>query len=147
MITGAGATEFETWLRDPVAPEPNLRSVLFTKVVLALMLGRDAEEYLDTQRAAHLRRMRERTELRRTGALVDALLADHGLFHLDALRWIDLTAARLDAPARLGLARPGRHGAAWSGAAPANCRVVRRGAWRRPGGPGSGGPAAGAVRR
>ena len=33
-----------------------------------------------------------------TGALVDALLADHGLFHLEAdLRWIDLTAARLDA--------------------------------------------------
>jgi len=30
--------------------------------------------------------------------LVDALLADHGLFHLEAdLRWIDLTAARLDA--------------------------------------------------
>ena len=42
--------------------------------------------------------MRELTELRRTGGLVDALLADHGLFHLEAdLRWIDLTAARLDA--------------------------------------------------
>ena len=40
--------------------------------------------------------MRELTELRRTGELVDALLADHGLFHLEAdLRWIDLTAARL----------------------------------------------------
>jgi DNA-binding PadR family transcriptional regulator len=98
VITDAGATEFETWLQEPVAPEPNLQSVLFTKVVLALMLGRDAEQYLDTQRAAHLRRMRELTELRRTGALVDALLADHGLFHLEAdLRWIDLTVARLDA--------------------------------------------------
>ncbi len=72
--------------------------MLFTKVVLALLLGRDAEAYLDTQRAAHLRRMRELTELRRTGPLVDALLADHGLFHLEAdLRWIDLTTARLDA--------------------------------------------------
>ena len=40
--------------------------------------------------------MRELTELKRTGAPVDALLADHGLFHLEAdLRWIDLTAARL----------------------------------------------------
>ncbi|WP_316519889.1 PadR family transcriptional regulator [Kitasatospora brasiliensis] len=98
VITETGATEFETWLQEPVAPEPNLQSVLFTKVVLALMLGRDAEQYLDTQRAAHLRRMRELTELRRTGALVDSLLADHGLFHLEAdLRWIDLTAARLDA--------------------------------------------------
>ncbi|WP_395297105.1 PadR family transcriptional regulator [Kitasatospora hibisci] len=98
VITEAGVTEFEHWLTEPVEPEPNLQSVLFTKVVLALMLGRDAEVYLDTQRAAHLRRMRELTELRRSGALVDSLLADHGLFHLEAdLRWIDLTTARLDA--------------------------------------------------
>jgi hypothetical protein len=42
--------------------------------------------------------MRELTEVKRTGSMVDALLADHGLFHLEAdLRWIDLTAARLDA--------------------------------------------------
>ena len=60
------------------------------------MLGRPAETYLDTQRAARLQRMRELTEVRRTGGVVDALLADHGLFHLEAdLRWIDLTAARL----------------------------------------------------
>ena len=40
----------------------------------------------------------ELTELRRSTSLVDALLADHALFHLEAdLRWIDLTAARLDA--------------------------------------------------
>jgi DNA-binding PadR family transcriptional regulator len=98
VITDAGVTEFETWLTEPVEPEPHLQTVLFAKVVLALMLGRDAEPYLDSQRAAHLQRMRELTGLRRNGALVDALLADHGLFHLEAdLRWIDLTAARLDA--------------------------------------------------
>ncbi|MDR3032682.1 MULTISPECIES: PadR family transcriptional regulator [Kitasatospora] len=98
VITEAGATEFEDWLREPVAAEPHLQTVLFSKVVLALMLGRDAEHYLDTQRAAHLRRMRELTEVKRSGSLVDALLADHGLFHLESdLRWIDLTAARLDA--------------------------------------------------
>jgi hypothetical protein len=52
--------------------------VLFAKVVLALMLGRSAD-------------------LERRGSVVDTLLADHGLFHLEAdLRWIDLTAARLD---------------------------------------------------
>jgi hypothetical protein len=62
------------------------------------MLGRPAEEYLDAQRVAHLKRMRELTELKQQGNLVDALLADHGLFHLEAdLRWIDLTAARLSA--------------------------------------------------
>ena len=85
-------------MSEPEDPQPQLQTVLFTKVVLALMLGRPAGAYLDTQRAAHLRRMRELTEVRRTGTLVDSLLADHALFHLDAdLRWIDLTAARLDA--------------------------------------------------
>jgi hypothetical protein len=34
--------------------------------------------------------------LKRQNNLIDALLADHGLFHLEAdLRWIDMTAARL----------------------------------------------------
>jgi DNA-binding PadR family transcriptional regulator len=98
VITDRGATEVDTWLTEPVEPEPHLQTVLFAKVVLSLMLGRPAAEYLDTQRAAHLQRMRELTEIKRGGELVDALLADHGLFHLEAdLRWIDLTAARLDA--------------------------------------------------
>jgi len=75
--------------------------VLFTKVVLALMLDRPAGRYLDTQRAAHLQRMRELTELKQHGNLVDTLLADHGLYHLEAdLRWIDHTAARLDSLAQ-----------------------------------------------
>jgi hypothetical protein len=43
----------------------------------------------------------ELTEVRRAGGVVDALLADHGLFHLEAdLRWIDLTVARLAALAK-----------------------------------------------
>ena len=95
-ITPAGAAEVEAWLAQPAEPEPHLQSVLFAKVVLALMLGRPAERYLDVQRAAHLRRMRELTELKRTGPLMDKLLADYGLFHLEAdLHWIDTTTARL----------------------------------------------------
>jgi len=102
VITEQGATEVQTWLSEPVEPEPHLQTVLFVKVVLALMLDRSAEGYLDTQRAAHLQRMRELTDLRRTGSVVDALLADHGLFHLEAdLRWIELTSARLDALAKM----------------------------------------------
>ncbi|MDH6119561.1 PadR family transcriptional regulator [Kitasatospora sp. GAS204B] len=98
VITDLGATELETWLGAPADAEPHLQTVLFTKVVLALMLGRDAAGYLDIQRAAHLQRMRELTEIRRGGSLVDRLLADHGLFHLEAdLRWIEQTAARLGA--------------------------------------------------
>lgn len=97
VITEQGVTEVEAWLGEPVEPEPHLQTVLFVKVVLALMSGRSATDYLDRQRAAHLRRMRELTGMKRTGGVVDALLADHGLFHLEAdLRWIELTSARLD---------------------------------------------------
>ena len=41
--------------------------------------------------------MRGLTELRRPSPLAQALLADYALFHLEAdLRWLELTAARLD---------------------------------------------------
>jgi DNA-binding PadR family transcriptional regulator len=51
----------------------------------------------DAQRAAHLQRMREPTELKRAGDPLGTLLADHVLYRLEAdLRWIDHTAARLD---------------------------------------------------
>jgi DNA-binding PadR family transcriptional regulator len=96
VITDVGRLDLETWLNEPVEAEPRQQTVLFGKVMLALMLGHPAEHFLDTQRAAHLGRIRELTELKRTGSLVDALLADHGLFHLEAdLRWIDITEARL----------------------------------------------------
>jgi DNA-binding PadR family transcriptional regulator len=96
VITEQGVTEVESWLAEPVVPEPHLQTVLFAKVVLALMTGRSAETYLDAQRAAHLKRMRQLTDVKRTGSTVDALLADHALFHLEAdLRWIDLATSRL----------------------------------------------------
>ena len=71
--------------------------MLFVKVVLALLSDRPAAEYLDRQRVAHLDRMRELTAMRKAGPLSRTLLADFGLYHLEAdLRWIDITAARLD---------------------------------------------------
>jgi DNA-binding PadR family transcriptional regulator len=100
-ITESGIADVERWLSEPVQPEPDLNSELFAKVVLALMLDRPAGRYLDLQRAAHLRRMRELTELKQHGEPLDVLLADHGLYRLEAdLRWIDHTAARLDVLAR-----------------------------------------------
>jgi DNA-binding PadR family transcriptional regulator len=97
VITELGATEVDAWLTQPVEPEPHLQTVLFSKVVLSLMLDRPAQEYLDTQRAAHLQRMRELHEIKKGDDLIEAMLADHGLFHLEAdLRWIELTVARLD---------------------------------------------------
>jgi DNA-binding PadR family transcriptional regulator len=100
-ITDEGKTEVELWLAEPIQPEPHFQTELFVKVVLSLMLNLPAEQYLDVQRTAHLARMRELTEVKQRGGVVDLLLADHGLFHLEAdLRWIDLTEARLAALAK-----------------------------------------------
>src|SRR5690348_11520927 len=44
-ITPAGRDEVEDWIAEPVAPEPYLQTILFTKVTLALMLDRDAAGY------------------------------------------------------------------------------------------------------
>ncbi len=96
-ITGEGEAALAAWLATPEPPEPHLQTVLAVKVILALLLQRPADSYLDTQRHAHLERMRELTVVRRDSSLVDALLADHAIFHLEAdLRWIELTSARLD---------------------------------------------------
>ncbi|MET7639459.1 PadR family transcriptional regulator [Streptomyces sp. NPDC005438] len=96
-ITDAGVTDVENWLGTPEKPEPYLHSTLYTKVVLALLSGRDAAELLDLQRAEHLRLMRQLTRRKQAGDLADQLICDHALFHLEAdLRWLDLTSARLD---------------------------------------------------
>ena len=101
VITDGGITDVERWLTEPAEPEPDLQSELFAKVVLAVLLDRPAGRYLDAQRAAHLQRMRELTELKRSGGTLDTLLADHSIYRLEAdLRWIDHTSARLDVLAR-----------------------------------------------
>jgi len=100
-ITDSGVTALESWLGEPERPEPHLQPVLFAKVMLALLSGRPAGEYLDRQRAAHLQRMREVTAGRESDGLAGTLVADYALFHLEAdLRWIDLTAAMLGPLAR-----------------------------------------------
>ncbi|MEV8408492.1 PadR family transcriptional regulator [Streptomyces niveus] len=96
-ITEAGITDVESWLAHPEKPEPYLQSTLYTKVVISLLTGRSAADLLDTQRAEHLRLMRVLTDRKRHGDLSDQLICDHALFHLEAdLRWLELTAARLD---------------------------------------------------
>ena len=97
VITGEGVDDLTRWLEAPERPEPYLQSTLFSKVVLALLSDRPADAFLDAQRAAHMLRMRELTALKQRGSLIDGLLADQALFHLEAdLRWIDLTQARLE---------------------------------------------------
>ena len=89
----------DAWLAEPEEPRPHRQSVLFTKVVVALLSGRSAERFLDAQRARHLDMMKTLTTARRTRATTqDALLADFQLFHLEAdLRWIDHAESRLAA--------------------------------------------------
>ena len=95
--TADGVDELDRWLSTPVEPEPHLHTVLYVKVVLRLLTGLSVDELLDAQREAHLVRMRELTVLRQTQDTAMSLLADYALFHLESdLRWLDLTAARVD---------------------------------------------------
>ncbi len=96
--TSQGHIQVDSWL-DQAEPEaPYLQSVVFAKVLLALMSGRPADRVLEVQRASHLMLMRQWTARRReAGRTEAAIAADFVLFHLDAdLRWLDATAARLD---------------------------------------------------
>ena len=45
-ITEQGVTDLERWLAEAEAPEPHLQTVLFAKVVLSLLSGRDADRVL-----------------------------------------------------------------------------------------------------
>ncbi|WNV82423.1 PadR family transcriptional regulator [Umezawaea sp. Da 62-37] len=95
-ITAEGVTDVDQWLGRPENPELYLQSTLYSKVVIALLAGRDASDVVDAQRTAHLQSMRELTARKRAGDLADKLICDHALFHLEAdLRWLEMTEARL----------------------------------------------------
>ena len=95
-ITSAGQVKVHEWLFTPDVPSESLQSNLFAKTVIALLLDDDADRLLDVQRSEHMTRMRELTRLKKDADLMQVLMCDHGLFHIEAdLRWIDLTGARL----------------------------------------------------
>jgi DNA-binding PadR family transcriptional regulator len=97
-ITSDGVTDVERWLSSPERPELYLQNTLYAKVVLAVLTSRSPAAILDTQRTAHLDSMRELTRRKAGGDLAEQLICDHALFHLEAdLRWLELTASRLDA--------------------------------------------------
>lgn len=96
VITSAGVSELEQWVDEPTPPG-SVRSELFSRVVVAMISGRNPDAVLDVQRATHLARMREVTERRRGADLVDAMTCDFELFHLEAdVKWIEHAARRLD---------------------------------------------------
>ncbi len=97
-ITAEGVTDLARWLSEPEDPQPQLQTVLFQKVMLALQSGRSAESFLDRQRERHLAVMRELTTARRAASPQQSMLIDYQLFHIEAdLRWIDHAAGRLSA--------------------------------------------------
>jgi DNA-binding PadR family transcriptional regulator len=96
VITPAGVADLERWVVEPT-PIQQARSELLSRVVVALITGRDADSVLDAQRAVHLIRMRELTERRRNADLATAMVCDHELFHLEAdVKWIEHAAKRLE---------------------------------------------------
>ncbi|MFJ3665195.1 PadR family transcriptional regulator [Streptomyces sp. NPDC090106] len=96
--TPEGTGELARWAGEITPPAPFVANEIFAKVVVAILSGGDPESYLLAQRAAHMARMRELTQVKTAeGAdLATVLSADYALNHLDAdLRWMTTTAGRL----------------------------------------------------
>lgn len=97
-ITTDGVTELDTWVGTPQEAGDFSGSTLLTRVSIALLSGRDAEEVLRRQRERHMERMRELTARRREAEPALLLKLDYELTHLDAdLRWIQDAGRRLAA--------------------------------------------------
>jgi DNA-binding PadR family transcriptional regulator len=96
-ITEAGVHKIEEWLSSPEKPVADLHNALYTKVMLAVLSGRDATGVLDAQRSAHLELMRDLTLRKTRAGPEEQLVHDYALFHLEAdLRWLELAVQRLD---------------------------------------------------
>jgi DNA-binding PadR family transcriptional regulator len=99
-ITDSGRAHLAAWLTTVEPPAPHVSSVLYSKVVVALLsAGVDqARDYLVAQRAAHMSRMRELTadKTRRGVTVGDAVAADYAIGHLEAdLSWLRTTLTRV----------------------------------------------------
>ncbi|MDP9806782.1 DNA-binding PadR family transcriptional regulator [Trueperella bonasi] len=96
-LTELGARELDEWLATPEPPAPTLQADLYVKTILALLVNGEAATFLQAQRKAHMQRMRELTARKKGASVADKVLLDYSLFHIEAdLRWIDMTASRLN---------------------------------------------------
>ncbi|MFJ4896934.1 PadR family transcriptional regulator [Streptomyces sp. NPDC088727] len=104
--TDEGARELAHWAGETAPPAPFVTNEIFAKVVTSILVAAaaggdrttDAAAYLQAQRAAHMARMHELTQLKTTpgAGLSTVLSADYALNHLDAdVRWMATTATRL----------------------------------------------------
>ncbi|PZG13704.1 PadR family transcriptional regulator [Micromonospora craterilacus] len=100
-LTTDGRVELDNWLSEAVPPAAYISAQLFVKVLVALVATPDeatARSFLATQRAAHLARMRELTQVKTAGgaSVTELAVADYLLNHLDAdLRWMATTLDRI----------------------------------------------------
>jgi DNA-binding PadR family transcriptional regulator len=97
-VTDAGRARVRDWLSEPAPAGSAGADEIVRKAVAALRTGGDAAGFLQGQRLAHLRRMRELTDVGPGADPAARLARDHLLAHLDAdLRWLDLAVARVAA--------------------------------------------------
>ena len=96
-ITKAGREALARWLSATEPAGPYSADDLVRKTVTALRLGRDAADYLATQRHVHLAAMKSLLDLQAsTDDVVARIVIDHAVEHLDAdLRWLETSAARV----------------------------------------------------
>lgn len=99
-VTSEGRSVLWQWMTAVEPPVPFVAGELFAKVVVILLLGDEhqALQFLETQRAAHLARMRECTAVKTDpqARTVDVVAADLILAHLDAdLKWMQTTMDRV----------------------------------------------------
>ncbi|GIH06362.1 PadR family transcriptional regulator [Rhizocola hellebori] len=99
-MTDAGRQALREWLDAVETPAAFLGGTMFTKIVVALVAAdrQTAMRCLANQRAAHMVRMRELTQLKqRAASIAETAAADYSIAHLDAdLRWMQQTMDRLD---------------------------------------------------
>ena len=109
-LTPGGERELAAWLAEAEPAGPYPADDLVRKTVTALRMGADAAAYLQRQRGAHLRRMRELIALQEKTADTSARIAvDHVITHLDAdLRWLETAAERVAQEQRTPSAGQGR---------------------------------------
>lgn len=95
-LTEAGSERLAAWLGEPVDVSGASADEIVRKTVAALRCGGDARPFLDAQRAAHLRRMRELLDRPVDEHPAARLARDHLIAHLDAdLRWLAAAAERV----------------------------------------------------
>lgn len=99
-LTDAGVAALLAWLGEVESPANYSADELVRKTVTALHAGVDAEEYLVSQRQAHMDSLRElvrrRASLNGAARVGEQIALDHTIAHLDAdLRWLEESRQRV----------------------------------------------------